>query len=688
MANRLAHESSPYLLQHAANPVHWRPWDQAAIAEAVETDKPIFLSIGYSACHWCHVMEHESFENQEIADYLNEHFVSIKVDREERPDLDQIYMNAVQMLTGRGGWPMSVFLTPQLKPFFGGTYWPPAPRGGMPGFDQVLRAVMDAWENRRAIALEQSEKFAERLQEIGQAEDSGELIDLHLLDDAYKYLESIYDFRHGGFGGAPKFPHTMDIELCLRYSRRQPSSRALEMAIHNLDQMARGGIYDHLGGGFARYSVDARWLVPHFEKMLYDNALLAGVYVDGYRATGREDFARVARETCDYVLYYLTDETGGFQSTEDADSEGEEGKFYVWTPQEIVDILGEGEGRRFCEIYDVSESGNFEGKNILNLPQSIEDWGSASNLDVVELRRELDVAREKLLKVRDQRIRPAKDDKVLVSWNGLMIDSLARAAGALNEPKYLIAAERAADFVFDRMFDDSGRLLHSYRHGVAKLAAYLDDYANLANACISLYEASFAERWLQRAIELTNLMIRHFGDPVGGGFYFTADDHEKLIARNKDMYDNSVPSGNSMAAVVLLRLSALLGNTELLDEAVTTIRVAAPLMKKHPTATGQMLAAVDRYLGPAREVVILGNTDSDATSEFLAELRRRYTPNSVIACISPETTLPDDSPLAPIFAGKAPLPEADGTIFVCENFACQRPVTAAEAIADLRQSPA
>ncbi|PQO35367.1 thioredoxin domain-containing protein [Blastopirellula marina] len=683
MANRLGNETSPYLLQHASNPVHWRPWDAAALAEAVEADKPIFLSIGYSACHWCHVMEHESFENQAIADVLNEYFISIKVDREERPDLDQIYMNAVQMLTGRGGWPMSVFLTPQLKPFFGGTYWPPTARTGMPGFDQVLRAVIDAWENRRAIALEQSEKFAERLQEIGQAQDSGETIGIEFLDQAFQYLESIYDFRFGGFGGAPKFPHTMDIDVCLRYSRRRPDSRALEMAVHHLDQMARGGIYDHLGGGFARYSVDARWLVPHFEKMLYDNALLAGTYVDGYRVTGRADFARVARETCDYVLNYLTDESGGFQSAEDADSEGEEGKFYVWKRAEIIAALGEVKGYRFCEIYDVSESGNFEGSSILNLPQSIEDWAAAHNLDAAELRSELDSERATLLRIRGDRIRPSKDDKVLVSWNGLMIDSLAKAAGALNEPKYLAAAEKAADFIFDSMLDSSGRLLHTYRHGVAKLTAYLDDYANLANACVTLYEATFDDRWLERAIDLTNLMIRHFADPVDGGFYFTADDHEQLIARNKDLYDNSVPSGNSMAAVVLLRLGALLGNTDLVDEAQTAMRVAAPLMKKHPSATGQMLTAVDRYVGPAREVVILGDATSGATRDFLTELRRTYTPNSVIACTSPDSLPDDDSPLAPIFAGKTPLPGSDGTVFVCENFACQRPVTAEEAIANL-----
>ncbi|MCC9607694.1 thioredoxin domain-containing protein [Blastopirellula sp. JC732] len=683
MANRLANESSPYLLQHASNPVHWRPWDAASLEEAVDADKPIFLSIGYSACHWCHVMEHESFENAAIADYLNEHFISIKVDREERPDLDQIYMNAVQMLTGRGGWPMSVFLTPQLKPFFGGTYWPPTARGGMPGFDQVLRAVMDAWANRRAIALEQSEKFAERLQEIGQAEDSGEAIGIELLDQAYRYLESIYDFRDGGFGGAPKFPHTMDLEVCLRYSRRKPESHALEMVVHNLDQMARGGIYDHLGGGFARYSVDAEWLVPHFEKMLYDNALLTGIYVNAYRVTKRADFARVARETCDYVLNYLTDESGGFQSAEDADSEGEEGKFYVWSRQEIIAALGEIRGYRFCEIYDVSESGNFEGHNILNLPQSIEAWAAAKNVDAVELRSELDADRAKLLHLRDERIRPSKDDKVLTSWNGLMIESLAQAAGALGEPKYLAAAERAADFLFDTMLDPNGRLLHSYRQGVAKLAAYLDDYANLANACITLYEATFDDRWLDRAIDLSNLMIRHFADPAGGGFYFTADDHEQLIARNKDLYDNSVPSGNSMAAVVLLRLSALLGNTDLLDEALTAMRVAAPLMKKHPTATGQMLTAVDRYVGPAREVVILGDPESGDTRDFLAAYRQSYTPKSVIACVSPGTTPEEDAPLAPIFAGKSPLPDADGTVFICENFACQRPVTAKEAVANL-----
>ena len=478
MPNRLADETSPYLLQHANNPVAWRPWGPEALAKAKRENKPIFLSIGYSACHWCHVMEHESFEDEAIAAQLNAKFVCIKVDREERPDLDQIYMNAVQMITGRGGWPLSVFLTPDLQPFFGGTYWPARERMGMTGFDQVIQAVDEAWRTRRDQAVAQADEFTRRLQQVGA--DEGPPADLRTewLDQAAAKLQQNFDPVYGGFGRAPKFPHSMDLQLLLRLWRRRPRRGLWDMVALTLDKMARGGIYDHLGGGFARYSVDQQWLMPHFEKMLYDNALLAEAYLDGFLLSGEKKFAQVASETLDYILAYMTDDQGGFHSTEDADSEGEEGKFYLWTPSEIRWILGAA-ADRFCYAYDVTETGNFEGKNILNLPKSIEQCAAVRNWDAAELASELGQSRAKLLAARDARVRPGKDDKVLAGWNGLAVQSLARAACVLGQAKYLHAATRAAQFVFRSMRRDDGRLLHCWRRGQAKLDAYLDDYAYL-----------------------------------------------------------------------------------------------------------------------------------------------------------------------------------------------------------------
>jgi uncharacterized protein YyaL (SSP411 family) len=479
MPNRLAQESSPYLLQHANNPVDWFAWGPESLERARGEDKPIFLSIGYSACHWCHVMEHESFENPRIAALLNEHFVSIKVDREERPDLDQIYMTAVQLMTGHGGWPMSVFLTPDLQPFYGGTYWPDVARGGMPGFDQILLAVHDAWMNRRDQAKEQAAKLTDYLRnaERQAAEETGtDRLTPDLLRDAARSLEGVFDFRNGGFGRAPKFPHPIDLRVLLRVWRRNKNQpAALTMATTTFDKMAAGGMYDQLGGGFHRYSVDERWLVPHFEKMLYDNALLALAYLEGFLATGKEEYTRVTRETLDYVLRDMTDPAGGFYSTEDADSEGHEGKFYVWTPAEIERVLGKDAAETFCYVYDVTESGNFEGQNILNLPKTIEQCAKIRRREVTDLAADLAAGRKELLKARDERVRPGRDDKVLVSWNGLMIDALAQAAGPLNEPRYLAAATKAADFILGHLRRPDGRLLHCWRGGQAKLDAYLDD---------------------------------------------------------------------------------------------------------------------------------------------------------------------------------------------------------------------
>jgi uncharacterized protein YyaL (SSP411 family) len=672
MANRLAQETSPYLLQHANNPVDWHPWGPEAIQRARREQKPIFLSIGYSACHWCHVMEHESFENPEIARLLNDNFVSIKVDREERPDLDHIYMSAVQSISGRGGWPMSVFLTPDLEPFFGGTYWPPTSRMGMPGFDRVLSAVMDAWTNRREETVEQAGRLAEHVRALSSFSPEPRELSPDLLRSAGAALERSFDHRHGGFGGAPKFPHPMDLKLLLRLWRRQPHEGVLQMVTHTLDKMAAGGIYDHLGGGFHRYSVDERWLVPHFEKMLYDNALLASCYLEAWQATQSERYLDVVRETLDYVLREMTDAAGGFYSTQDADSEGVEGKFYVWTPAEVQAVLGEKAAGTFCYVYDVSEQGNFEGHNILNLPKTLGQCAQLLNRDPGDLQAELAASRAKLLAVRDQRVHPGLDDKVLVSWNGLMIEAFAQAAAALEDDRYRDAAVRAAEFLLTRMRQPGGRLLHSWRQGSARFEAYLDDYAALASALVTLYEATFDERWIDEAVSLADVLQAQFADAQGGGFFYTATDHEQLIARHKDVQDSSVPSGNALAATALVRLGKLCGRDDYLQSAQSTLRSFARLMQEYPTATGQMLVALDLWLGPTREIAILGDATASDTQHVLADLRRRYVPRKLVAFRFRSNGAHRSAHLEPLFAGKS-TSSGEPVAYLCENFACQAP---------------
>jgi uncharacterized protein len=673
MPNRLAHETSPYLLQHRDNPVDWYPWGEEALARSKREEKPIFLSIGYSACHWCHVMEHESFENEAIAKLLNDNFVAIKVDREERPDLDQIYMNAVQMLTGHGGWPMSVFLTPELKPFYGGTYWPPSESRGMPGFDQILNAVAEAWKHRREQALAGAEQLTAELQKIAQV-GGGETAELSrkLIDGAISQLGRAFDSTYGGFGQAPKFPHPMDLQLLLREAHRTGKSGYLEMVRLTLDRMAAGGIYDHLGGGFARYSVDARWLVPHFEKMLYDNALLSNAYLDAFLLTGHEDYARIVRETLDYTLRDMTDPSGGFFSTEDADSEGVEGLFYTWTPAELESVLGPDATETFARVYDVTEQGNFEGRSILNLPKTLEQCAAILEREVNDLKTELAASRAKLFAAREKRVRPGRDDKVIVAWNGLMIDAMARAGAALGENRFVDAALKAADFILTKMRNENGRLLHTWRAGVAKLDAYLDDYAALANALVSVYEATFQESYLERAVDLLNVVLKQFAD-AGGGFYFTATDHEALIARTKELTDSSTPSGNALAATALLRFSKLLGRRDYLDAAERTLVEAAGIMARAPMAAGQMLMALDHYLGPSHELVLVGELESDEGKTAIASMGRRYLPRTVRAARNPAADQKSKI-LDELFAGKNS-PEGGLVLYVCEDFACQEPAT-------------
>jgi uncharacterized protein YyaL (SSP411 family) len=597
--NQLSREISPYLLQHADNPVNWQPWGPEALRRAKEEQKPIFLSIGYSACHWCHVMAHESFEDAGVAELLNREFVSIKVDREERPDLDQVYMEAVQAMTGQGGWPMSVFLTPDQKPFFGGTYWPREARGGMPGFIDVAAAVAAAWRDRRDDVLRQAEQAVDYLQQPRFAGSKSAELTAAPLEAAESNCHQAFDPRFGGFGGAPKFPHATELKLLLARWRKSRRDDLLEMVTVTLDRMAAGGIYDQLGGGFHRYSVDDQWLVPHFEKMLYDNAMLADCYLTAWEATRREDYRRIVRETLDYVLRDMTDPSSGFYSAEDADSEGEEGKFYVWTPQEIEAVLGRDRAAAFGKVYDVSAAGNFEGHNILNLSKPIAICAKMLGRDEAELEVELAADRRALLAARSSRVRPGRDDKVLVSWNGLMITAFARAGAALDEPRYRAAAACAADFILKELRDSAGRLLHCWRAGQARHLAFLDDYASLCNALIALYETQSDPRWLNEAVKLADGILAQFMDADQGGFFYTANDHEPLIARKKELFDAPVPSSTGLAVTALLRLSRYAGRDDFRRAAEETLRASADLMSRASLGVAQLLLGLNEWLESA-----------------------------------------------------------------------------------------
>jgi uncharacterized protein len=670
--NRLALETSPYLLQHATNPVDWYPWGSEALARSKADNKPIFLSIGYSACHWCHVMERESFENPSIAALMNEHFINIKVDREERPDLDQIYMSAVMAMTGHGGWPMSVFLTPELEPFFGGTYFPPTDSRGMAGFPRVLSSVHQAWQERQDEIVESAAEMTRQLRAFGtMAKGAGEL-DSKLLDQAARTTMRGFDPLHGGFGHAPKFPHPMDLKVLLRHHARTGDGQALHIVRHTLDKMARGGIYDHLGGGFARYSTDDRWLVPHFEKMLYDNALLTSVYLEAYQATRDDDFGRVARETMDYVLGRMTGPEGAFFSTEDADSEGVEGKYYVWTLAEVTDVLGADRAKTFCYVYDVTKDGNWEEHNILNLPRTLSQAAKLLGRDESGLQSELADDRIRLLAVRAGRVPPAKDTKVLVSWNGLMIAALADGGRILKDERYLDAARRAASFVLERLRRDDGRLLHTYKDNQAKLDGYLDDYADLIDGLTRLYEATGEPPWIDAALNLARIMIDEFGDPENGGFFFTGNRHEALIARQKDVHDNATPSGNGMAATALVRLGALTGRDDLTQASRRALESVQDLLERQPAAAGQSLIALDFLLGSIREFAVIAGDDPAEFRAVMEAIATTFRPHKVVA---PATSAQASwlADIVPLLAHR-PAREGKATTYICEHFTCREPV--------------
>ena len=680
--NRLARETSPYLLQHAHNPVDWYPWGEEALNRARDENKPIFLSIGYSACHWCHVMERESFEDPEVAQILNANFVAIKVDREEHPDLDQIYMSAVQLMTGSGGWPLNVFLTPDLMPFYGGTYLPPEDRYGRPGFRRLLEHIAKLWREDPDDVLRDAEQLTRAIRDGAEsrAAPSG-VLDVTVLARAVEELEQDFDLAWGGFGQAPKFPPSGAIAVLLRQYLHTGQPKLLEMATTTLDRMAYGGMYDQLGGGFHRYATDEQWLVPHFEKMLYDNALLARAFLEAWQLTSQNLYRRIATETLDYVLRDMTDRHGGFHSAEDADSEGVEGKFYVWRPDEIKTVLGEEPGTLFCEYYGVTAGGNFEGGSILNVPRERSEFAREKRITSEELDAGLAQSRHRLRQARDGRVRPAKDDKVLAAWNGMMISALARGYQALGDERWLKAAERAADFVLTAMVRD-GLLLRTYRgqgsrgdEGVSKLPAYLDDYAEMANGLVDLYEATFDARWLEAADRLADRMVADFWDAEQGGFFYTSAAHENLLVRTKPYYDGAVPSGNSTATLVLLRLSKLLDNSAYHQKAETVLSRAQDMMSAHPRAYLNLLCAADFYLHPPREIAIAGRPDGADTRRFVEIIHGRFMPNKVLALLEPGT--PASAALEkriPLLAGKRMI-SGKAAVYVCENYTCKRPVT-------------
>ena len=670
-SNRLIHEASPYLRQHAGNPVDWFPWGPEALGRARDENKPILLSIGYSSCHWCHVMERESFEDEEIAVRMNEAFVNIKVDREERPDLDSIYMSYVQASTGHGGWPLTVFLTPRLVPFFGGTYFPPRDRAGHPGFLRVLEHVSNFFHSRGPEIDGDRDKIAAALSQaayIGSGGSTG--LEVSTLESAAQALVGRLDPRYGGFGAAPKFPAPMALDFLLRIHSRTADRRLLDAVTLTLDQMACGGIYDQLGGGFHRYSTDERWFAPHFEKMLYDNALLSRVYLAAFQVTGRALYRRITEETLAYVFHRMTDPSGGFYTAEDADSEGEEGRFYVWSADEIEGLLGQDQAAAFNEYFGVEAIGNWEGANILHVRQDLRTVAERTGTTSGELGQILERGRRRLLAERENRVRPGLDDKILASWNGLMLRSLAEAAFVLNEPTYLGRAEAAAEFLWTEMVE-AGRLHRTWRDGTARLNAYLDDYANVTSGFLRLFQTTGEVRWLERARALTETQIRLFWDDSAADFYFTPSDHEALLIRPKEHFDNATPSGNSTSLQNLLELAELTGEPTFREMAERMLAPMKTALSRYPDAFANWLCAADFQIGPVREVVVLGER---VERETLVEvLRSNYRPRTVLVLADPANAAGDSAGL-PLLEHRAQL-DGQPTAFVCESFRCRQPTT-------------
>lgn len=684
--NRLQHETSPYLLQHADNPVDWYPWGEEAFQKAKAEDKAILLSVGYSACHWCHVMAHESFEHEATAKIMNEWFVNVKVDREERPDVDDIYMQAVQaMNNGQGGWPMTVFMMPDGSPFFGGTYFPLEPRYGMASFRQVLQAVYDAYQNKREELEEQASGLKQALDRTAlqlPQDDSG--LKIALLDEATKKMQANFDSQNGGLGRAPKFPNPMNLEYLLRDYERTGNEDSLYTVAFTLKKMARGGIYDQIGGGFHRYSVDAIWLVPHFEKMLYDNSQLSRLYLHAYQVTKDEFFKTVAIDIYDYILREMVSPEGGFYSTTDADSEGEEGKFFVWKYDELkealepitedvpdaIDVA--------VEYFGVTKVGNFEGTNILNVPNDDDIAAKRLGITVEELQEKLSAIKDRLYAVRTSRVYPGLDDKILTAWNGMMLASLAEAARVLGREDYLAASERAGDFLLENLRNEKKRLYRTFKNGTAKLNGYLEDYANVMDAMLELYQSTFVEKWFDEARRLADVVLEHF-QAEDGGFFDTSDDHEKLIVRPRQLQDNATPSGNSMMAKQLLRLAAYTGDTRYDEAARKVLLPLIPAMQSYPQAFGEALNAADMLIRGLAEVAIVGNPTKEETKSLLGQVREVYRPNVITALARENVDSEANIPLLNYRLMRGDKP----TVYVCRNFSCKMPVTSVDEMVNL-----
>ncbi|MBF8304410.1 MAG: hypothetical protein HW399_785 [Dehalococcoidia bacterium] len=674
MTNRLINETSPYLLQHAHNPVDWYPWGEEAFRHASEKNKPVFLSIGYSSCHWCHVMERESFENDQIAGLMNELFVNIKVDREERPDLDQVYMAAVQTLTGRGGWPLNVFITPEGKPFYGGTYFPPEDRAGMAGFPRVLRSIAAAYRTKPDELARAINQLQSQLQSHQVPRPGVEPLTEDILNTAFGHLQKGFDYANGGFGGAPKFPQPMTLEFLLHYYLRSRSPQVLQMVETSLTNMARGGIFDQLGGGFHRYSTDANWLVPHFEKMLYDNALLSRLYLHAYQATRKPFYRHIAEDTLDYVVREMTSPEGGFYSAQDADSEGVEGKYYVWKLEEIVTLLGQDEARIFNRYFGVTEAGNFEGQNILFQATDAETLALEIGLKPEELEESIHRSKKRLLAARERRVKPARDEKVLTAWNGLMMGAFAEAANILGRQDYRRVAKVNATFLMDALKE--GRwLLRSYKGGKAKIPGYLEDYAAVIDGLLALHSATFEPRWLAEARQLADIMVEEFWDDSEKGFYDTGPRHEALFLRPRDIFDNVLPSGSSNATRVLLRMAAVTGNRDYAGLAVSMLRSMRNMMLEYPSGMANWLCGLDFNFSTPVEIAIIGPRDDAGTQALVSVIYNKFIPNKIVV---------GRDPTREAQAGVTPLLEQRDTVggnptaYVCEDYSCLPPATDTE----------
>ncbi len=689
-ANKLLNEKSPYLLQHAHNPVDWYPWDKEAFDKSKKENKPIFLSIGYSTCHWCHVMEKESFEDSAAADILNKYFISIKVDREERPDIDNIYMTVARMLTGSGGWPLTIIMTPDKKPFFAGTYFPKENRFGRPGLMEILTQIAVAWEKDNNKIISSANKITDAVKQVSITAAGSDNISLDLINKSVKNFTDNFDMEFGGFGTAPKFPSPHNLLFLLRQYGSTKNSSILKMATTTLDKMEEGGIFDQLGYGFHRYSTDKNWLVPHFEKMIYDQAMLAMAYTEAFQITKAERYKETAENIFRYVLRDMTSPEGGFYTAEDADSEGEEGKFYFWTYHELQKLLTPDDFDIFIQTFNVEKNGNFvdqmkgrkDGNNILHRSKSYSELAEIFKIPKEKLIEKLRTIREQLFAVREKRVHPFKDDKILTDWNGLMAAALAQAGGVFENKNYIYAAEKNINLLFEKLLKKDGTLFHRYRNGEVKIEAYLDDYSFIIWGLLNLYESTFKIEYLRNALSFNNILIKHFWDDKDGGFFFTSDRSADLLTRQKEIYDGAIPSGNSAAMMNLVRLSKITGDTKLEVMASKLSKTFSENVGKYPMGYSQLLSGVDFALRPSFEIVIVGEKDNPVTKEMINEINKKYIPNKVVLLKSDEKDTEGISLFAPFTKGQEKL-NGKTTVFVCRNYVCNLPVTESEKLAQL-----